>query len=134
MVRAGDLIAEARTWVGVPFRHQGRSRAGVDCAGLFVCVARALDIAVPFDRTDYAWEPDDALHRTLEAHFERVPSRVPGDILLIHMGGMPRHMALWTGRSIIHAYTPLDAVVEHRIDDKWARRIAGVYRHPEVVA
>lgn len=129
-----DLVAAARAWVGVPFRHQGRTRAGVDCAGLFVAVARELGIDVPFDRTDYPWEPDEALHRTLEGHFERVQARRPGDILLLHFGGAPRHMALWTGGSIIHAYAPLDKVVEHRIDRRWERRIVAAYRVPGVSA
>lgn len=132
-VSVARLINEARAWVGVPFRHQGRSRAGVDCAGLFVCVAGELGLPVPFDRTDYAWEPDDALRQTLETHFQRENARAPGDILLMNMGGTPRHVALWTGESIIHAYTPLGKVVEHRIDDRWARRIVAAYRHPGVI-
>ena len=28
------VVAEARTWIGVKWRHQGRTREGVDCIGL----------------------------------------------------------------------------------------------------
>ena len=49
---ADAIVAEARTWLGVPWRHQGRSRAGVDCAGLVVLVARALELA-DHDSTAY---------------------------------------------------------------------------------
>ena len=39
------VVAQARTWLGTPWRHQGRSPRGVDCAGLVVLVARALGLA-----------------------------------------------------------------------------------------
>lgn len=34
------LITAARSYVGAPYRHLGRSRFGVDCLGLLVCAAR----------------------------------------------------------------------------------------------
>lgn len=37
------IIAEARSWIGTPFRHQGRRKGqGVDCLGLLAGVAAAL--------------------------------------------------------------------------------------------
>jgi branched-chain amino acid transport system ATP-binding protein len=47
-VRPEALVAEARCWLGTPFRHQGRIRGqGVDCIGLVLEPARALGL------TDY---------------------------------------------------------------------------------
>ena len=41
-----EIVAEARKWIGTPFRHQGRIRGrGVDCVGLPLCVMRDLGIA-----------------------------------------------------------------------------------------
>ena len=40
------IVAAARTWLGVPWRHQGRTRQGVDCAGLVVLVGRGLGPAI----------------------------------------------------------------------------------------
>jgi cell wall-associated NlpC family hydrolase len=34
------IVSAARSWLGVPWRHQGRTRQGVDCAGLVVLVGR----------------------------------------------------------------------------------------------
>ena len=39
------IIAAARSWLGVPWRHQGRTRQGVHCAGLVVLVGRELGLA-----------------------------------------------------------------------------------------
>jgi cell wall-associated NlpC family hydrolase len=47
-----DIVAAARTYLGVPWRHQGRTRAGLDCAGLIVMVARDLALS-DYDSTAY---------------------------------------------------------------------------------
>ena len=39
-----DIVAEARRWIGAPWRHQGRGPAGVDCIGLLIVVADALGV------------------------------------------------------------------------------------------
>lgn len=35
-----EFATAALSYVGTPFQHQGRNRAGIDCAGLTVCAAR----------------------------------------------------------------------------------------------
>ena len=51
-VSADRLVAQARSYLGVPWRHQGRTRAGIDCAGLVVLVARDLGLT-DYDSTAY---------------------------------------------------------------------------------
>lgn len=49
-----DVSREALSWVGVPFRWQGRSRAGLDCGGLAAVVGVALGvIAEPLEVARY---------------------------------------------------------------------------------
>jgi cell wall-associated NlpC family hydrolase len=44
-------VTEARTWVGTPFKHQGRTKGvGVDCLGIVLGVAEELDIVRLTDR------------------------------------------------------------------------------------
>lgn len=69
-----DIIDEARKWLGVPWRHQGRTRRGVDCVGLVVMVGQALNIPHE-DRTDYGREPAE---HTLIDHMRKYLSPVPG--------------------------------------------------------
>ena len=38
------VIDEARGWVGVPFRHQGRDYSGIDCVGLPIVVGQSLGL------------------------------------------------------------------------------------------
>ena len=129
-------VLEARTYLGVPFQHQGRTAAGLDCVGLLVVVFRALGHPV-HDLEAYARDPHHGLlERTVEANgCVRVDDPQPGDIALIAFHGVTRHAALIgdhaDGLSLIHAHNMgSKRVIEHRLDAKWAKRVTRVYRMP----
>ena len=132
-----DIVRAARDLVGTPFRHQGRSPAGVDCVGLAVVIAEGLGIPV-VDQSGYGRRPQSGL---LEAAFEdqpalvRVADRQPGDLLLMRFDAYPQHLAIFAGWSdayqgegIVHAWLASRRVCEHRLDDDWRRRIVRTYR------
>lgn len=129
------IVVAARSYLGVRYHHQGRNRAGIDCAGLIVAVARDVGLSAA-DMTGYARIPDGkALRAHLDSQAKHVPisSRQPGDILLMQFErGLPQHLAIVTDHGMIHAYAGARKVVEHRIDDMWAARILAVYQYPGV--
>lgn len=43
------IVDTAREWIGVPWRHQGTTRAGVDCGGFIIGVAADLGIDLPIE-------------------------------------------------------------------------------------
>lgn len=45
--KRGKVIAESRTWLGVPYRWAGASRSGVDCSGFTQQVFRTVGISLP---------------------------------------------------------------------------------------
>ena len=53
------IIETARHWIGVPFRHQGRSlKDGVDCLGLIFCVGVETKLMRRgYDYTNYGHDP-----------------------------------------------------------------------------
>ena len=134
---ADDLIAAARTCVGIPFQHQGRQPGlGLDCAGLLVVALRTLRLD-PLDRTDYGRNPHGgALEAMLDAQplLFRVPIQEmrPADVLLMRFKTDPQHLALFAGETIIHAYESAGKVAEHRLDTRWRARIVRVYRVQEL--
>jgi cell wall-associated NlpC family hydrolase len=96
MLTADRLIAAARTYLGVPWRHQGRSRLGIDCVGLLVCAARDCGIEVE-DLAAYERVPDGrSLMRLLRRHCAPVSlaDAAPGDIAL--MGRPATHVGILT--------------------------------------
>ena len=69
----GEVLAEARSWLGVPYLHQGRSRLGVDCVGLLIMVARGIGIS-DYDVSGYPRVPSSDF---LRAECERLMRRIP---------------------------------------------------------
>lgn len=126
-------VAAARAALGTPFLHQGRTAGwGLDCAGVLVLAARSMG-HTPDEPPAYARMPHDGL---LESWVDRQPFLVrieraamrAGDLLLMRFAAEPQHLALYADPTIIHAYQGVGRVVEHRLDDKWRRRIVRVYR------
>jgi cell wall-associated NlpC family hydrolase len=131
-VTGTDIARVAIGYLGVPYVHLGRSRHGVDCAGLVLCVAHDLGLT-DWDDTNYSDQPDpEHLKSCVEQFCKRVccgDCMQAGDVLLLEIRGSAQHLAICTqpGR-MVHAYQTPMMVVEHSIDAKWRRRLRGVYR------
>lgn len=125
------IVAQARTWLGTPFQHQGRIKGhGVDCGGLLIGVGRELGLAVP-ETPAYSMSPDPALIADALARWCVAIRRVemaPGDIGLFSFAGEPRHVGIFSDIGLIHAWAKPGGVVEHRLDDVWLHRLRGVWR------
>lgn len=135
------IVAEARTWIDVRWRHQGRSRAaGIDCAGLIICVGRALGYLPPdFDVRGYKREPDGRTLADLlsaNAAQKTLADWQPGDFVLLRdiSTVWPCHMGFLADRrgsaepNLIHSWARVHRkCVEVRLDQDWIDRIDGVY-------
>lgn len=130
-----DVVDAARRYLGVPFHHQGRVPAGVDCAGLLILTARDLGLD-PIDCLTYAHDPDPVmLAEYLEAQpfLARInPNEIePGDIVLMCLSTRSQrghHLAIITDVGLIHAYAPARMVVETVLDASFKRAIVKAYR------
>jgi cell wall-associated NlpC family hydrolase len=133
-----DIVTEARTWIGVRWQHQGRSRAGgIDCAGLVIEVAKAVRGST-FDKSDYPrMATDETMLQLCAVHLDKIALRDmrPGDLAVFGFDNQ-RHIAIlgdyvFGGLSLIHAYAPSRKVVEMRLDERWRSRLLGAFRFPE---
>lgn len=136
------IVAEARWWIGTPYRHQASlERVGADCLGLVRGVWRGLIGAEPEMAPPYT--PDWAETRgeeTLLAAARRWLREIPvgdaraGDVLLFRMalGAPAKHVAIMSGgERIIHAYWGR-SVCETQLVPWWRRRIAAAFSFPGV--
>lgn len=136
MSTPGNIIAEARTWIGVPFKHQGRSRLGVDCAGLLVELLRA-SVTLPANYAeprDYGRGASPELGAIVQRYCIRAQVAEPGTLILIRWPkeSVASHVALCTGRNLIHCYERAGRVVEHIYGEPWRRMTDSVWRLPSV--
>lgn len=82
----------------MPYKHQGRSREGVDCLGLLVCSARECGVQV-VDNLNYRRAPDPEIMRAgLLNHMTTVKREdlQVGDVLFIRWprDAYPVHLAV----------------------------------------
>ena len=131
---ADAIVAEARTWLGVPWRHQGRSRAGVDCAGLVVLVARALELA-DHDSTAYGRRAQgQGFVEHFRGHMDgiAVTQAKPGDVLVFADQTYPCHCGFLTERlgrpHLLHAHATRRQVIEESYAGEWPAKIKFAFR------
>ena len=146
------LVAEARTWLGTPYRHQASLKGvGCDCLGLVRGVWRGVLGPEPEAAPPYAasWAESapagsDPLAEAAGRHLIPVVIPVagfpaalvpePGDVLLFafrrHLPA--RHCAIATGAgTMIHAHDGA-VVAEVAITPWWRRHLAHVFRFPGI--
>lgn len=136
MVTRHEIVTCARAYLGCPYRHQGRIRAGLDCIGLAIAVCHDLGLG-DFDFQAYSREPDGV---TLQAEIEKVCTPIleyqPGDLLIFRIRRLPQHCGIATdlmgGIGLIHAYQSIGKVAEHALTDWWKERIIAAYKLPGV--
>lgn len=127
------VITEARRWVGVPFRHQGRDGYGIDCVGLPIVVCQALGIiGETFEITNYGRVPTGELLPRLQAHCTPMARARPGALVVIAWTKVAAHVAICTGETLIHAYQSVGRVVEHGYQGRWIRLTHSTWALPGV--
>lgn len=135
------MIAEiALTWVGTPFRWQGRVKGvGCDCKGLIAGVAKEAGRpeadSIYALAGDYRRVDEKRLMAGLESLFDRVTEVQADDILLIKVGGKAQHLAIVTkaenGRAkrMVHCYqTGPQKVIDVPVGTITQSLIAAAYR------
>lgn len=127
-----EIIAEARKWDGVRWRHQGRTRLqGIDCVGLIVLVAQALGIS-DWDITTYGRRSmDHGLKKHFYHHMEVIKNLSdagPGDVVLMKELAFPTHVGILGHGTLIHAYLPRKKVVEEPYSADWVAKTTDAFK------
>ncbi|QIB35101.1 NlpC/P60 family protein [Ancylobacter pratisalsi] len=135
------LIAEARDWIGTPYRHRASCKGhGTDCLGLVRGVWRQVLGPEPETLPAYApdWAAATRAEQMMEAgrrHLRPVPVAdiMPGDVLLFRWRDhLPaKHAAiLVTPQRMVHAHDGA-AVAEVFLAPWWRRHLAFAFAFPE---
>lgn len=136
-----DVQYAARDWKGVTYTHQGRSREGIDCAGLLVMVAR--DLGIPYkDRTDYPRRPrDSSFHDFIK---DQMPTSfgtrpAPGLAGFFRQGPLVCHCGIFVDYMgelrLVHAFSRRRRVTEDNYEGttEWPRLLVDVRAFPGTV-
>ena len=138
MATRADIIAQARSWIGTPYRHQASLKGvGCDCLGLVRGVWRELIGTEPERAPPYT--PDwaeasgaESLAQAAARHLIPVTPAdfAPGDVVLFRWrANLPaKHAAIVTSpETMVHAHDGA-AVAEVALAPWWRRRLAYAFR------
>ncbi len=123
MPNRADIVAEARSWVGVRWQHQGRTRLGIDCAGLIENVGKGVKLVGHVAKANYQRRTHGTLFlKNFKDHMKQKPinEAVLGDVLLFRDKQYPCHSAIVGERNnthtIIHAHALKRKVLEEPLN------------------
>lgn len=137
MVTSEQIINEAKSWLGTPFKHQAKVKnIGCDCIGFVAGVLENLgqDFSEHYI-SDYSEVPDGKkLKEKLDSILKpkSINQILAGDIFLMSFQALPQHVGFISENNdgtpyIIHSYKNAGKVVEHRLNDFWKSKIIGLY-------
>lgn len=133
-----EIVAEARTWLGTPFHHQGRVKGvGTDCAGIIAGVLNHFNIKHK-DYSNYTREESVPLMRqSLDEALIKIDKLEPGAVVLFYMRRRDNtcHVGIMeTDEVIIHAdmRPGIKKVTRMQLSSGWKKRIHTIYRLPGV--
>lgn len=135
------IVAEARAWIGTPYRHQAsRKGVGCDCLGLVRGVWREVFGAEPELPPAYSadWAEASGRETLAEAAARHlvpieIASAQPGDVLLFRWrAALPaKHAAILVASDrMVHAHDG-HAVSEVYFASWWRRRLAFAFAFPD---
>ena len=142
LITRSTMVAEARSWIGTPYRHQASLKGvGCDCLGLVRGVWRAVlgeepECAPPYAADWAEASGEEALAQAAARHLLPIACEAAreGDVLLFRWRAhLPaKHAAiLTTPETMAHAHDGA-AVVEVAFAPWWRRRLAFAFRFPNI--
>lgn len=121
-------------YIGLPYRDNGRTEAGVDCWGLArLFYKQELGIELPSYSEEYFGGSDPQITQAVELYrdnWEESNAPTIGDLCLFNILGEPTHVGVYVGENkFLHCRQNLDAVIESLDNVKWKNRFQGFYKY-----
>ncbi len=127
------------SFVGIPYRKEGRTLDGVDCWGIVMLVTAALGRPLPdfFPTTQDAAVteqcglPSDEWIKQRFGDWQKTETPQPGDVVVFkNVDGAATHVGVMVGPMHFLQCTSKTGVIRSRIDRfPWSEKIAGVYAY-----
>ncbi len=132
-----EVVDHARTYLGIPWRHRGRTLTGIDCVGLLVLVGRHFGCKVR-DVEGYARVPNGTMLGHLDYNFTRAVDLNPkvGQIGTFRDGGHRMHVGIISEKyrrlHLVHATLDRGQVYEEPLDQRLMGNLGELFDFPGV--
>lgn len=143
MASISEAIADkAIEWakLGVQFRHRGMSRNGCDCTGLFIGIARELNLLKKFVLRPYKidWNlhsgASDIITRELDLVSDKIEKHEvkKGDIVVFRFAKCDSHLGLYIENGLfVHCLIRQKVGFGMLRNSQWSKRWSKTYRFNE---
>lgn len=130
------IVNEARSYLGTPFKHRGRTLSGIDCVGLPIVIGHSLGLHSYDDGVEYTRQSSGhVLLRPFLEHCERLSNpgeTEDGDVLILKDRFYPHHTAIRASNgemiTIIHACAHRGRVVEDPFTEEWRSKLMTAFK------
>ena len=132
-----DIVEAARTLINTPYKHQGRTRYGLDCSGVIVVTAMLAGLTDSiWGETNYSRNSNNSLQKGLERYCYPMEKLQVGTVALFKLSPIPYHCGIITNYEgdlgLLHAYENVGKVREHALIPWWRDKIYKIYGFPNV--
>jgi cell wall-associated NlpC family hydrolase len=131
-----EFVLLARSWLGVPFAHQGRSQYGVDCIGFPIALLRQEGLLPKefHDRHNYGRQPTGEMEPIVLNHCRQIQQIKIGCLALIRWPQLKfaSHAGIITGGTMIHSYQRAGCVVENGFRGPWVKNLHSLWELPGI--
>lgn len=98
------VIPTAESYLGIPYKHQGRSEYGVDCVGLLYVVFRDLGVDFAYPRNYQRTPKQNEIFHFVSNFSEETDCPIKGDVVLLGNERLLTHAAIFIDKyTYIHA-------------------------------
>jgi len=117
-------------YIGIPYKPHGRSKEGLDCYGLAICIFRERGIELPDPcYPDTEISTNKRIMESLESTIPntKIDKPEPWCIIEFNILGEPSHIGIYLGHGeFIHSQQKTGVVIEKL--NRWEKRVKGYYR------
>ena len=124
-----DFVNAAKAYLDVPYVYKGRSKGGMDCAGLLIKTLNST-VLPDYNFLNYGVNPNPKhVRKELLNISEQISEIEYGCLLVLKLHGLGNHIAIYIeDNNLLHTYGRAGKVIVEKYTLYWQKKLDSIYR------